>query len=71
LIRQAAGRVTFLARDRIIVWGENDTVKKRPEKSEGRTKSPPLNLSGIKFEDAVRAMLSAPPVEKTRQKKKN
>jgi hypothetical protein len=40
-------------------------VKRKQKKrtaGEPKQKSPPLNLSGVKFEDAVRAMLESPPV---------
>jgi hypothetical protein len=43
----------------VTVGAESDAVKKRTKrKLEKKPRAKPLNLSGIKFEDAVRRMLS-------------
>jgi hypothetical protein len=48
-----------------MVGGVNDTVKKRPAKKQPRHREPPLNLSGIKFEDALKKMLNTSSPKKT------
>jgi hypothetical protein len=40
-------------------------MRKRPKAKKQKTRSGPLlNLTGVKFEDAVQKMLNAPPMEK-------
>jgi hypothetical protein len=54
-----------------MVGEENVTVKRRkqPAKKPPR-KEPPMNLSGIKFEDGLRIMLNTPPLRKSSKPKK-
>ena len=41
-----------------MVGAGNDTVKRKAKPAKNKLpKEPPLNLSGVKFEDAVRALL--------------
>jgi hypothetical protein len=45
----------------------NDTVKRRKPPKKTLPKEPPLNLSGIKFEDALRVLLRTPPLAKLKK----
>jgi hypothetical protein len=48
----------------VMVGAGNDTVKKRKPAKKTLPKEPPLNLSGVKFEDALRVLLRTPPIPK-------
>jgi hypothetical protein len=54
------------------VGEEKDTVKRRKQPAKKTPpKAPPLNLSGIKFEDELHIILNTPPLrEPTKQKNK-
>jgi hypothetical protein len=45
-----------------MVGEENVTVKKQKLVKKPPRKKPPLNFSGIKFEDGLRIMLNTPPL---------
>jgi hypothetical protein len=47
---------------------ENDTVKKKKPVKKTLPKEPPLNLSGVKFEDALRRLVLAPPMPKLKKR---
>jgi len=49
-----------------MVVGENDTAKKKAAKKK-LPKEPPLNLRGVKFKDALRALLHTPPLPKPKK----
>jgi hypothetical protein len=51
-----------------MVGAGNDTVKRKPSKpaKKPRKRESPLNLNGVKFEDALKAMLATPPSPKAR-----
>lgn len=43
-------------------------MKSKSNSKPKKTRAPKLNLSGMKFEDLVKAMLNAPPLPKARVK---
>ncbi|MGD1085969.1 MAG: hypothetical protein ABSA47_14625 [Verrucomicrobiota bacterium] len=50
-----------------MVGEENDTVKRKKTAKKTLPKEPPLNLSGVKFEDALRVLAQTPPPPKTKK----
>ncbi len=52
--------------------GEGNVAVKRRKQPAKKTppKAPPLNLSGIKFEDGLRIMLNTPPLRELVKRKK-
>jgi hypothetical protein len=46
-------------------------VKHRPTPKKKQPHAPPLNLSGVKFEDALRKMLNTPPMRKEKSAAKS
>ena len=53
-----------------MVGGGNDTVKRKQPAKKTTRKEPPLNLSGIKFEDGLRIMLNTPPLRQSAKQHK-
>jgi hypothetical protein len=49
------------------VAGENDPVKRKRPPKKALPKDPPLNLSGVKSEDAVRILLNTPHLPKAKK----
>jgi hypothetical protein len=45
-----------------MVGEGNDTVKKHKPAKKPQPKEPPINVSGIKFEEGLRIMLNTPPL---------
>jgi hypothetical protein len=43
-------------------------VAKQPPAKKKNSREPPLNLSGVKFEDAMRRLANAPPMPTTKKK---
>jgi hypothetical protein len=61
-------RIALLNHTQSASVGEgNDTVKKRKPAKKPLAKEPPLNLSGIKFEEGLRIMLNTPPLPKPKK----
>jgi len=61
-------RIALLSRpESAMVGAGKDAVKKKKPAKKTLPKEPPLNLSGVKFEDAVRVLLRTPPLPKQKK----